>query len=360
MTRNLRNLTLNKPLRTEWQYCNIMYTVASHLVETVSGERYADFLKTKFWKPLQMSNTHHDFSGVHDDNAAGHLARGYVWKEETNSYDEVPMYDQPEGQGAGSIYSSVNDYAKWVRAMIKGTVPLSQDTQKELVKPRAITTPDDDDDLLPFFSHALYALGWIVENYRGHRVIGHDGSMTGFKSTMKYLPDKNWGVVIFGNSDGCDDAMEVLAMHLVDDILNVPVSERVDWPDFQRERDANYKAKGNDNPDLPTRPENPLPMSVPLEKFAGKYHNTGYHDLILEVKDSQLQADCMDRCFGFQLFWEHISGDVFVVEKQDMLDGTRSRFRTEFKFNEEGRAIAVGVEFVEEMKDYLVWFNRVE
>jgi CubicO group peptidase (beta-lactamase class C family) len=99
-----------------------MYTVASYAVEVLSGESFSSFLQKRLWKPLQMFTTYHDVSGVQASSAVTGilLAHGYRWDEAMESYIYIPCYDQPEGQGAGLIFSSVKDYAKWIRTMISG------------------------------------------------------------------------------------------------------------------------------------------------------------------------------------------------------------------------------------------------
>lgn len=213
-----------------------MYTVASYLVEVLSNESYADFLKKRFWNPLEMHKTYHDLCGVEAANATEHLSYGYRWDEKTNSFVHTPSFSQPEGQGAGLIYSSVSDIAKWVRSMIKGTGPLNKGIINELVKPRAIIRLDDDEKL-PFYSHTLYALGLFVGSYRSHEVVGHTGSVPGFNSLMQWLLEKEWGVVIMGNSQGASDVADILFSYLADELLDVSVSDRVDWPTLWRERE---------------------------------------------------------------------------------------------------------------------------
>ena len=112
--------------------------------------------------------------------------------------------------------------------MIKRTDPLPLAAHKELVKPRAIMH-EEEEDRIPFYSQALYALGWVIETYRGLTVIGHDGRVSGFNSLMRYLPGLEWGIIIFGNSNGAGDIAEILCWHLVDELLSVPTPERLDW-----------------------------------------------------------------------------------------------------------------------------------
>ncbi|KAF3050072.1 hypothetical protein E8E11_009630 [Didymella keratinophila] len=77
ITRKMRDLPFNKPLRTDYQYSNLMFTVATHLIETVTGESYPDFVRKRIWEPLEMTNTFHDVPNVEVDNAEDRLAMGY-------------------------------------------------------------------------------------------------------------------------------------------------------------------------------------------------------------------------------------------------------------------------------------------
>jgi len=55
--RSLRNLPLTKGLRTTFQYCNLMFVVASHVIETLTGVWLGDFLRERIWEPLGMNST---------------------------------------------------------------------------------------------------------------------------------------------------------------------------------------------------------------------------------------------------------------------------------------------------------------
>ena len=60
--RDLRYLALTAEPRTKFQYCNLMFVVASHVVETLTGAWLGDFLKERVWEPLGMKSTVSPFS----------------------------------------------------------------------------------------------------------------------------------------------------------------------------------------------------------------------------------------------------------------------------------------------------------
>jgi hypothetical protein len=337
----------------------MMYTVASYLVETLSGESFTDFLNNRIWKPLGMSNTYLDVPGVEKSNATDKMAKGCRWDEKTERYIEIPAIRQPEGQGAGCVFSSARDYVKWIHAMIKRAGPISEAAHKELVKPRIIADPCND-ERKPFHSHWCYALGWGLETYRGYTVIGHDGNVSGFGSLMRYMPEMEWGIVIFGNSNGANDAAEILCWHLIDSMLGTPSLERFDYNTFLRNQVKELKEEEGKNPYL-ERPASALALalSVPIDSYAGRYRNIGYHDLLVEIIDGKLQADASDRCFRFVLSFEHVSGEFFIADLLDIFDDSKRRLRAEFKIDSSGIVRDLGIGIAEEMRDPFIWFTRI-
>jgi CubicO group peptidase (beta-lactamase class C family) len=357
LTRNLRNLEFPKPIRSMFMYSNIMFSVATHLVETVSGTSYAEFLKTKLWQPLGMTNTFHDLSDIEANNAMSRKATGYHWNKDTKSYMTIPAFEQPEGRGAGCIFSSAGDYAKWIRALIKRSAPFSEDAHKDFITPRSICDYDEKYKI-PYGSRPLYALGFMHESYRGHIVVSHNGSVPGFKAVVGYMPEKDWGIVIFGNANSADWVNEVLKWTLMDEVLNAPQEERVDWSAFFRKwdkmgEDMDKEAK----PEL-EKPEDPEPLGVPLEQLVGTYHDAGYKDLVLEMKEGKIVADCTDRCFPFMLTFDHLTAGKFVIERRDTWTDVNNKVLGEARI-EGGKVTSVGVKLEEDI-DGLIWFKRTE
>jgi CubicO group peptidase (beta-lactamase class C family) len=359
LTRNLRNLAFVQPLRTTFIYNNIMYSVATHLVETVSGIPYAEFLKKKIWNPLGMTNTFHDITDIEANNAMDRKATPYYWDKKTQSHISMPSYPQPEGQGAGCIFSSAGDYAKWIRALLKRKSPLSDAAHKNFITPRSFYAYEEEYKI-PFSSRILYSLGLMQETYRGRTLISHSGSVPGFKTIVAYMPDFDWGIVVVGNSDDASYLNQFLVWTLIDELLSVSKEERVDWSAlFRKWSDADEAEDLEETPEL-KKPENPEPLGTNLDELTGTYYNAGYKELVIEMKDGKPVADCTDRCFPFVLTFEHLTGSKFVVETRGTWDGSGRKLRGEVKV-ESGRILAVGIlELDEDPEKRLVWFDRVE
>ncbi|CAN9162677.1 unnamed protein product [Alternaria alternata] len=359
LTRNLRNLEFVKPLRTEHVYCNIMFSVAVHLVETVSGMCYTDFIRTKLWKPLGMTNTFHDVPDIEANSDKDRRTTSYHWHSGSQSYATIPHYPPaPEGHGAGCIFSSAGDYAKWIRALIKRDPILSEASHKALATPRSFDLLGDEKWSIPFKSEELYTLGLSLTSYRGHKLIGHHGSVPGFKAMVCFMPKFDWGLVIFGNSDSAAYVNDILKFTLLDEVIGVQKEDRIDWGTFFKNFQSMDDAEEAEKPEW-TKVDSVEPLGIVVENIAGSYHNVGYKGLALEVKDGKLVADCSDRCFPYMLEFEHLTGNMFAVEMHGIWEGKLySTIRGEIR-TENGQVTAVGVELEPDVKGGLIWFDRV-
>ena len=346
ITRRLRHLgPPNEPLRTRWQYNNLMYAVVATVIEKVTSKDFGSVLKERIWAPLGMRHTYADLEAAGDALASiedGKLefARGYSWIENeattksTRTTDEAGHY-VPEpwinlaGIGAaGSIVSSVDDYAKWVAAILKASRPPEKDKQeesedsskpvithnlwKELTSPRSFMYPmmsfSDVNPLPPnpHLSTTAYALGWFLDSniFPGHVVVKHAGGLPGFGSDVSMLPSHNFGVVSVGNGgQAANTAGEAIFRELLGRKLGLPVADRRHVPKkdkSQEEKHSSDEAQGEEvvKADLSTAavPDttSPAPSSQPdanlakadLEKLAGSYNHAAYGTFTVSIAPS--------------------------------------------------------------------------
>lgn len=238
VTRNLRNLQVAAPLRSRYLYCNQMFTVATHLVEQTSQKSFAEFLEERIFAPLNMNSTTLQPTCAHVNGWGDRLAKGYIW--ENHAWRGFDPQNCPEGQGAGSIISSSNDFIKWVKALLYHESPINDRVYHGLTKMRSIVNPNAK-RLKAHTTPAIYTAGMEMYFYRGNMVIGHDGNIPGFSSRFLFMPDSKFGVVVLGNSAEARGAATVVTRLLMDEVLGVPVEDRL--PQNSNKRKENRPKK---------------------------------------------------------------------------------------------------------------------
>lgn len=374
----MRYLPMRRPIRTRFMYNNLMFTAASHLVESATRQPFADLLTSRFFRPLGMKRT---FLGLSRGSAdlkvadAADVAQGCYWDSESSTFRLLPDINAPDGQGAGNFMSSAREWALWIHAWIHESLPdISDASVAEMVRPHILSS-DDQKYIRRGQSELFYGLGLYVEYYRGHKVISHSGGVPGFTSYMTWIPSRKWGCVLFGNSGGMYRAAQVISWSLIDQLLEVQEDDRTDWLAEMRKdiadeakEEAEQEAKV-DHGLFPDRADPPLSMPLPLEAYAGEYNHPAYGNLTLTIRDGAPNADASDRAFGFALSWKHVSGGHFVVTRVNMPnDGSaRSMIEGAFEIGVDGRVRRMGLDLREHEDDNEdqvapdhVWFDRVE
>ncbi|MET9339521.1 serine hydrolase domain-containing protein [Nonomuraea sp. NPDC003804] len=163
---------------TAFSYHNTNYQVAARLVEVVSGEPFAAYLKTHVFTPLGMSHSSTiDTERDMPDSARGHL----TVLGQAVAVPEPPGF----GNGSGGVISTANDMARWLIAQRSGIVSPASTAE--------LRTPSRQND--------TYALGWSIgRTPRGNPVIGHSGEL--FTSTAEQLlmPESGYGIAVMANT----------------------------------------------------------------------------------------------------------------------------------------------------------------
>ncbi|KAH7157369.1 beta-lactamase/transpeptidase-like protein [Dactylonectria estremocensis] len=376
ITRNLRNLPVAAPLRTKYIYCNMMYTVATHLVEVKTQQSFSDFLEERFFQPLDMKSTSLQAENARAKGLGDRIARGYHWYKDKSTYRAFQSPDCPEGQGAGSIVTSVNDFAKWIQALMNCKSPINEQIYQGLIRMRSFVNPNAR-RLKPYSSPAVYGAGLEVHYYRGHMVVGHNGMVDGFGSRFFFLPGFNFGAVIVGNSTGAGPIGTILARDVMDEILQVPGADR---PRRQKSKTPRSTTKGdasnpkhqfkdggekqrtvkeNDSRAPNVRVGHLQPQTTPLDLYIGKYLHPGYHDMIVQIRGDKLFIDAMDRSLGFTLTFEHKCEQTeYTAYLGDLLEDQVDSFKARFVF-EDGKAVKLGLDLEPVLRE-MIWFQKVE
>ncbi|CAG7959491.1 unnamed protein product [Penicillium salamii] len=382
ITRNLRNLTAAAPVRSRYLYCNMMYTVLTHLIAEKTEKSFADFLEEEIFMPLDMTSSNLQPANAKKKGLGSRIATGYMW-DKASGYRECQCADCPEGQGAGSIVSSANDFIKWVKALMNQEGPVTPKVYNGLLKQRSFPNHHPA-RLRPFTSPPIYAAGMEIYYYRGHMVVGHDGNVPGFGARFAFIPDIKFGTVVLGNSSEAGIVAGMLIRELIDDALGVPEAERAgraknrrpntDVP-IRTERKGKQKSKVAQNPKLNQggdrkhnahRPSDhrsqpadpPEPQTKPLDQYTGRYWNAGYRGMNVRIVNDQLFINASDRAMGFTLTFHHLSNQTqYVAYLVDSIEGGNDRIEAEFVFKDD-QVVAMGLCLEQSLKD-LIWFEKM-
>jgi CubicO group peptidase (beta-lactamase class C family) len=177
-------------------YNNAGFNLAADIVERASGVPYESYLKATFFLPLGMSNT-----GVGDTPDDGKpIVVGYA-----NLREGLLPQNRPNVsvvQGAGAIYSTLDDLLKWERALHRGKL-LSAASYAEMTADHAPPISEGDTRRPERqWGYGLFVmpLGIEVEPSFTDRQIYHTGSWSGFRSLETYQPDSDVTVIVLSNS----------------------------------------------------------------------------------------------------------------------------------------------------------------
>lgn len=169
--------------RTKYKYSNTGYALLALIIENISGQHFADFLKQNIFDPLQMQNTvaHEEGISVVNKRAYGYNKSGSGWIRKDQSITSAVL-------GDGGIYSNVEDLLKWDQSLYTNKI-LTGDLRKEAMT-RAVLTNGEKID---------YGYGWHLKTYKGEEIVYHGGSTQGFRNIIYRVPSKKFTVIILTN-----------------------------------------------------------------------------------------------------------------------------------------------------------------
>jgi CubicO group peptidase (beta-lactamase class C family) len=207
LVRRLRFLPLSRDLRQQFQYCNLGYLVAGHLVETLSGVPWEEYVQSRLLTPLGMGRSN--------------LSVGEMLADP----DHATAYERRSGV-------VVPVPARPVTALAPAGAINSCDTVARQHTPRTLIP---EDPTFPATTRHAYGLGWLIGRYREHRLAEHSGGIDGFQTECMLLPDDGIGVIVLTNTSSSAMA-PVVCYRMLDELLGL---EPLDWfGDFKPRFDA--------------------------------------------------------------------------------------------------------------------------
>src|SRR5580704_9863641 len=186
--------TVKFPAGTKWEYSNSGYAALAMIVEKVSGKPFGEFLQERIFTPLKMTNTlAYERGKNRGQREVPHRAYGHTREED--GWHKTDQSPTSAVLGDGGIYSSLDDLAKWDRALRLHTL-LSEAEMQPALTP---VQPTDGPAKSPEGATVSYGFGWFLDPYQGHRRMSHNGETIGFLTTIQRFPDDELTIIILAN-----------------------------------------------------------------------------------------------------------------------------------------------------------------
>jgi CubicO group peptidase (beta-lactamase class C family) len=192
--RALSTLTPKRPVGAKFEYSNSNYNILGLIVETASGESYANYIQRHIFDPLKMRHSYTSKAAARQDG----LAMGYrYWFGIPIPAPDLPV---PNGSlASGQLISTMEDMGHYLIANLNGgrygeAQILSEAGIDELQRPAA--------EIIEMgMKLGYYGMGWISEGSGAARIVSHSGDVPDFGAFMALVPAQKKGLVLLLNAN---------------------------------------------------------------------------------------------------------------------------------------------------------------
>lgn len=173
---------LNFSPGSEYRYSSGGYIVLAKLVEKVSGLSFRDYLDKHIFQPLGMDDTfviddHHE---IVKNRVISYFPKGNGFERRSMIFD---------GMGDGSILTTVNDLLKWDQAFYDDSLlGIDSFAERMYETGKVLSRPGQ-----------YYGMALQTQDYKGHKMVAHNGGMLAFRADMVRFPDEELTIIVLAN-----------------------------------------------------------------------------------------------------------------------------------------------------------------
>lgn len=169
---------------TKFSYSNTGYFILGAVIEAITHKKYGEVLKEQIFDVIGMK------SSGNDDPVEIIPDRAMGYENPYGTYENARFINNASTIGAaGSIYSTVEDFYIWDRALYSDKL-LSAENKKIMFS--------------PFLSHYAYGIGVekiLITNEKDSLLLmAHTGGINGFRSKILRIIDTEEVIVVFSNT----------------------------------------------------------------------------------------------------------------------------------------------------------------
>jgi D-alanyl-D-alanine carboxypeptidase len=205
----LRDLPTFSAPGERFHYSNVGYKLLGLVLEAVDGRSYPEIVRSRILEPLQMQETEPAIT----NEIRTRLAVGYEYLHDDRmgyaGAELAPATWVEAGTADGCLASTSSDICKFARFILRSGEGPSGPLLSADAFARMTTAHARDDD------GGAYGYGLSIRELDGRRLIGHSGSMVGYRAGLETDPGAGLGVIVLQNGFGARP------MTLAGEVLNI-------------------------------------------------------------------------------------------------------------------------------------------
>lgn len=244
-----RQRALNFAPGSEFLYSNTGYVLLAEIIKRATGRSLREYANEQLFQPLGMHDTHFH------DNAMEIVPNRVIGYARDSSGYRINHLFNFDKVGDGGLYSTVEDLARWDRALRRGTI--GGPGLSNLLLERGVLVSGDT---LP------YAFGNAHNEYRGLRTVEHGGALAGFRTVLLRFQEAPLSVIVLCNHSAANPgalARRVAEIYIGDRMGPAPSARAPGGNPSRRQQVAAADSAGAPNDSAPAA----------LRQYAGSYRS---------------------------------------------------------------------------------------
>jgi CubicO group peptidase (beta-lactamase class C family) len=166
----------------QYSYSNSGYLMLGMIIEKVAGMPFARFVDQEIFKPLGMKHS------IFLDNV-NTIIPNRAWGYHINIDDQVEnMIMRFDLVGSGGLYTTVEDLFLWDQNFYQSKIGSNRFIEKLLTTGKLNNGQD-----------TKYAFALQKDILMGKQVIGHSGSLGGYRAQFMQFPEARTSIILLGN-----------------------------------------------------------------------------------------------------------------------------------------------------------------
>jgi CubicO group peptidase (beta-lactamase class C family)/D-alanyl-D-alanine dipeptidase len=205
--RSLNSTALVAAPGTVTKYSNAGIAVVGRVLEVVTRKPFDQLMREMLLDPLGMKTSAQRATA----DVRKRLAYAQFAPFDASRF-AAPIFDLGMAP-AGNLYASVEDLAKFATSLLNnGASPRGRILERATLD--QMWTPQRVDD-----SPRTFGIGFALDTFEGHRVVGHSGAVYGYATTLSVFPDDGFAVIVMVTLDDASPSVTRLRTYAARQVL---------------------------------------------------------------------------------------------------------------------------------------------